>query len=78
MLISGVVNSKKVAPVIIDRGDIICCRYVRCQSDRLSLSAFGGAAGGADEASFLVDECLLAAVGAALAFGSGAVGQIFL
>ena len=41
------------------------------------LAALGGAAGGADEAAFLVDEGLGAAVGAALAGGLGAVGQVF-
>ena len=41
-------------------------------------AALGGAAGGADEAAFLVDESLVAAVGAALSRRLGAVGQIFL
>ena len=42
------------------------------------LSAFGGAAGGADQAAFLVDEGFLTAVGASLTAGFGTVGQIFL
>lgn len=40
-------------------------------------AAFAGAAGGADEAAFLVDEGVVAAVGAALG-GFGTVGDVFL
>ncbi len=41
------------------------------------LAATGGAAGGADQAAFLIDEGLLSAVGADLPFCFGAVGEIF-
>lgn len=45
---------------------------------RWGLAALGGAAGGADEAAFLVDEGFLAAVGATLTRGLGAVGEVLL
>jgi hypothetical protein len=42
------------------------------------LSTTAGAAVGADEAAFLIYECLLAAVGTGLSFGNGTILYIFL